>query len=105
MEEHGSKYIALWICVLVAAGAIFAGWIYALKFNFKQINQEVQVNSPSTNQAIAEVQEMFDGLNNILKEQEIIVKEEKKTIEEEVILENVPEEDPLQAAGVEGDLK
>lgn len=63
--------MVLWVCVAICAAVIFVGWIFSLKYNFNKINEEMQGNGPSTTEsAIGEMQEMFDGVDKIIKQGE-----------------------------------
>jgi len=66
-KEPESKYLVMWICVIIAAGIIFTGWIFAMKYNFGQINDKMgrDVNK-TADQASQEVEGMFAGIESIL---------------------------------------
>ena len=68
-NEPDSKYLVLWLCVIICAGIIFVGWLFSVKYNFQQINKETaeKVNKTSE-QATKEVLDMFDGAGAILKQ-------------------------------------
>lgn len=70
-KEPESKYLTLWICVALVAALIFAGWIFALKYNFNKINTQMEKDiNKTTNQAFSEVQDMFTGVGEVLSETE-----------------------------------
>ena len=68
-KEPESKYLTLWICVIVVAVLIFAGWIFALKYNFNKINAKMEQDvNKTTDQAYSEVQDMFTGVGEVLSD-------------------------------------
>lgn len=66
-----SKYLTLWICVIIAAGVIFGGWYVSAKFDFNRTNQEMKVrilqNPIDPN---AEMQSVFDSYDQAIKQSE-----------------------------------
>ena len=71
-HEPESKYLTLWVCVIIAAVVIFVGWFISLKYNFKKINQEMDQNvNKTTDQAAQEVQAMLDGVNDLINQNEV----------------------------------
>lgn len=70
-KEPESKYLTLWICVALVAVLIFAGWIFALKYNFNKINTQMEKDvNKTTDQAFSEVQDMFTGVGEVLSDTE-----------------------------------
>jgi len=100
-REPESKYLILWLCVIICAGIIFVGWLISMKYNFDKINRETEKNVNRTNdQAFQEVQEMFEGADKILKQGEeelTIIKELKKDKDaEEKPVVNEPNPEPVK---------
>ena len=105
MEGHepDTRYLTLWICVIISAVIIFTGWIFVMKYNFTKINEEMVNQDVTVEKATQEMGEMFDGVKKIMEEQgslleEVLEKEaakekelevsgDKKTKEDEVITE------------------
>jgi len=55
--------------VIIAAAIVIIGWSYSLKYNFNKINAEMGENvNVSADEAAAEMQKMFDGVNAVIKE-------------------------------------
>ena len=68
-NEPDSKYLILWVCVIICAGIIFVGWFFSVRYNFEKINKETEVKVNKTSeQATQEVLDMFDGAGDILKQ-------------------------------------
>lgn len=46
MEGHepDSRYLVLWVCVIIAAGIILVGWFISMRHNFNEINAEMNNN-------------------------------------------------------------
>ncbi|HMB26162.1 MAG TPA: hypothetical protein VKP03_01970 [Patescibacteria group bacterium] len=79
-NKADSKYLVLWICVILTATVIFAGWFFALKQNFVKINAQMQnEDGRDIEQMEQELTKTFQGLENILKKQELADSEENET--------------------------
>lgn len=71
MEGHepDSRYLVLWICVIITAGIILTGWGVSMKHSFNKINTEMDGNvGQSFEEAEQEVLNVFGDVNNVLKE-------------------------------------
>ena len=69
VHEPDSRYLVLWVCVIITAGIILTGWGVSMKYNFSKINQEMDVNvGQSFEQAEQEVKDVFEDVNKALKE-------------------------------------
>jgi flagellar basal body-associated protein FliL len=97
-QEPDSRYLILWVSVVLAAGIILVGWYFSVKYNFNKINTEMEQSVNKTQeQAEAEVQEMMEGVDQIIKEsneaaQEIIdIKVEEAVADEAAIVEPTEE--------------
>ena len=83
--EPDSKYLTLWICVVVAAGIILFGWAFSMKYSFSKINNEMHSSVGKTSdQAAEEMFQMFEAVDQALKQQESEVELEAVTIDEQV---------------------
>ena len=87
MEGHepDTRYLTLWICVIVSAVIIFTGWIFVMKYNFTKINEEMVNQDVTVEKATQEMGEMFDGVKKIMEEQGELLDEviKKQELEEE----------------------
>ncbi|NQT50342.1 hypothetical protein HQ571_06640 [Candidatus Kuenenbacteria bacterium] len=92
-HEPESKYLTLWVCVIIAAVVIFVGWFISLKYNFQKINQEMDQNvNKTTEQAAQEVQDMLDGVNDLISQDDALQEGEADTTEKLQDLEKKVEE-------------
>jgi len=72
MEGHepDSRYLVLWICVIITAGIILTGWGVSMKYNFNKINEEMDDNvGQSFEQAEQDVLNAFGDVNSAIKEE------------------------------------
>lgn len=68
-NQADSRYLVLWVCVIVCASVILVGWLFSMKYSFNKINEESakKINITSQ-QAQQQVLDMFDGANAILNQ-------------------------------------
>ncbi|MFH0779381.1 MAG: hypothetical protein V1928_00805 [Parcubacteria group bacterium] len=67
-----SKYLTLWICVLIAAGVIFGGWFVSAKFDFNRTNLEMKARiNQNPVDPNAEMQSVFDSYDQAIKQSEM----------------------------------
>lgn len=85
-KEPDSRYLVLWICVIIAAGIILVGWFMAMKYNFNKMNEEMHNSVGQDFQAAeAEVFATFSEIEDKIREetQDIsITPEQQEAIEE-----------------------
>lgn len=66
-----SKYLTLWICVLIAAGVIFGGWFVSAKFDFNRTNLEMKARiNQNPVDPNAEMRSVFDSYDQAMKRNE-----------------------------------
>jgi Tfp pilus assembly protein PilO len=66
MTDKDSKYVILWICVLVSAVIIFTGWIFSIKFNFDKINNELGAQNKEKVEEFKKIEESYSDIDQIL---------------------------------------
>ena len=62
-----SKYLWLWVTVIVSALIIVVGWFYAVKYNLAKISAEMGKSGQTSEQAAKEFNDMVAGLGEIMK--------------------------------------
>ncbi len=72
-HESDSRYLTLWLCVIVSAVIIFGGWIFVMKYNFNKINAEMEQESSTMEGAMAQVDDIFQGVSDLLDEQGLAI--------------------------------
>jgi len=110
-KDPNSKYLTLWLCVIVSAVIIIGGWVMAMKYNFKKISNEMsQSGNRTSEQATSELEQMFAGVQDILNnsaENDKITEADKKVLDEtqaavqnvdEKIMEKISEKDSITVA-------
>lgn len=84
--SNEKRYLIFWILVIVFAVIIFSGWLVTVKYNFAQINLEMETNSQAATEALEEVEEMFEGVGVIIEKNKDKLEElesEKQALEED----------------------
>ncbi len=65
-KKNDSRYLLLWICVIIAAVIIFGGWIYSLKYSFTEMDKQADKSQTveglveQMNQAAGQMQEALN---------------------------------------------
>lgn len=67
-----SKYLMLWIAVIVSAIIIIVGWFYAVKYNMAKISEDMGKRGQTEEQAAKEFNDMIAGIGEIIKKQEAV---------------------------------
>lgn len=66
-----SKYLMLWIAVIISAIIIIVGWFYAVKYNMAKISADMGKRGQTEEQAAKEFNDMIAGIGEIIKKQEV----------------------------------
>ncbi|MEK7158974.1 MAG: hypothetical protein AAB766_00550 [Patescibacteria group bacterium] len=66
-----SKYLMLWIAVIISAIIIIVGWFYAIKYNMAKISEDMGKSGQTEEQAVKEFNDMVAGIGEIMKKQEV----------------------------------
>jgi len=83
-----SKYLWLWVTVIVSALIIVVGWFYAVKYNMAKISEEMGKSGQTSEQAAKEFNDMVAGIGEIIKKKEVTPVVDQETVEQKVIVDD-----------------
>ena len=67
-DQADSRYLTLWICVILSAAIIFVGWMFAIRYNFQKIDESAVTKDQAADQASAQVEQMFTGVDKMINQ-------------------------------------
>jgi len=76
MEEHNKNHFIFWSCVFVSSALVFAGWLFSVRFTMSKITADYQENMQTAG-TIDDVQNLFSGIGDVIKNSEEMVAREK----------------------------
>lgn len=67
-QEPDSRYLVLWICVIIASSIVVVGWLVSMKYSFNKINAEMNDNvGQDFEQAEQQVLSIFSDVNDAIR--------------------------------------
>jgi len=74
-QNQDSRYLTMWICVIVVGALIFVGWLWTIRHSIDRTNAELSQGVGSMEQMTDEMQKMFNEMSAELKKTELPAKE------------------------------
>ncbi len=73
-KKSDSKYLLLWVCVIIAGAIIFGGWIYSLKYSLAEMDKQADKSKGA--------QGLVEQMNQAAGQMQEVLKKEEKEEEE-----------------------
>jgi Tfp pilus assembly protein PilO len=96
-HEPDSRYLTLWVCVIISSAIIFVGWFFIMKNNLQRIDDQFSSSDQTMEEAYEQVEGMFAGVKTIMSETQTGI--EDAVLEESDAIEEIAGELGLKKAG------